>query len=646
MDIVSNRLFTNQIDYHQNNPESRLVVYNMEVLPELQVLAQIDHTASFEIAGDQLYTIDRVALIGDEQNPEAPIKFRIYDLNLFPEMIVTDSLDIPWVYQNYIHFYPCLKLEDTHVWASVRGYFHEIDLSGAEPQIISSFECDPDLPSSNQMINFVVANGSIFSQNGEIIDLNNRSRNIFNSGSGTKIDAEWINSLTCSGNYLFTANVDLGFLIYDIANPQSVSLMANHNNFQVISDLKIKNNQMYIVTWTDYESFGTQSGFYIFSLSDPDHPELLSLYDGNDDFMETLYIRGQYAYIGGVYGMKILDISNPANVQMINVISGVMAPFTGSFYDHYFYTFSNFAPDPSSFNVIDLADMNDPQLNPITLPAEIDLEHVYGMEVAGNYLYVLDSNLHGGGVNYIGGLKVFDLSDPLNPQWVNTINPDPLLCLRSMDKKGDILYITGNNLTIAADQYRIWSVDISDPTNPVILDTYSSDINHGITDIKVTDQYLFAPDLSVFDISDPQQINLISQQVEPTQISYNFSLFNGFYVQNTINGINLYRCGYLNNQEIPEQYRPMYDLKNYPNPFNPSTSIYFQLNHKGHVSLSVYNIRGQKVRTLQEGEMSEGQHRIIWDGCNENHQNMASGVYFYRMIFDNNIETKKMMLIK
>lgn len=86
--------------------------------------------------------------------------------------------------------------------------------------------------------------------------------------------------------------------------------------------------------------------------------------------------------------------------------------------------------------------------------------------------------------------------------------------------------------------------------------------------------------------------------------------------------------------------------QNYPNPFNPSTKIAFTLAHDAHVSITVINLLGQKVVTLVSDELSAGENLVVWDGLNSSGSAAASGVYFYRMVTAEFVETKKMVLVK
>ena len=93
---------------------------------------------------------------------------------------------------------------------------------------------------------------------------------------------------------------------------------------------------------------------------------------------------------------------------------------------------------------------------------------------------------------------------------------------------------------------------------------------------------------------------------------------------------------------IPESF----DLKqNYPNPFNPSTIIEYQLPRQSEVSLSVFNMMGQKVRTLMEGVQPAGLYQVTWDGTNETGNPVSAGIYIYRIKTALESKVRKMALI-
>jgi hypothetical protein len=85
---------------------------------------------------------------------------------------------------------------------------------------------------------------------------------------------------------------------------------------------------------------------------------------------------------------------------------------------------------------------------------------------------------------------------------------------------------------------------------------------------------------------------------------------------------------------------------NYPNPFNPTTTISYNLPQSGHVTLDVYNIAGQKVRSLIDQHQDAGTQTVVWDGQDENSNSVASGIYFYRISTEEFSATRKMVLLK
>lgn len=88
-------------------------------------------------------------------------------------------------------------------------------------------------------------------------------------------------------------------------------------------------------------------------------------------------------------------------------------------------------------------------------------------------------------------------------------------------------------------------------------------------------------------------------------------------------------------------------LQNFPNPFNPETTISFDLSKEAVVELGIYNMTGQQIRTLVSGAvMSAGNYRYIWDGLDDSGAKMVSGVYFYHLKADEFTSVKKMALLK
>ena len=104
--------------------------------------------------------------------------------------------------------------------------------------------------------------------------------------------------------------------------------------------------------------------------------------------------------------------------------------------------------------------------------------------------------------------------------------------------------------------------------------------------------------------------------------------------------------GYTNEYDAP--LTPLFPalIGNYPNPFNPSTTIVFDNATRGNVSIDIYNIRGQKIRTLVNDFFDPGTHRVEWNSTDENGKIVSSGIYFYQMKTGEFVQTKRMVILK
>ncbi len=87
--------------------------------------------------------------------------------------------------------------------------------------------------------------------------------------------------------------------------------------------------------------------------------------------------------------------------------------------------------------------------------------------------------------------------------------------------------------------------------------------------------------------------------------------------------------------------------QNYPNPFNPTTTLSFSLPNNSNVELSIYNIRGQKVKQLVSNQLPAGQHSVVWDGRGDDGKSVSSGIYFYKLkVNGKDKSVRKCLLLK
>ena len=95
--------------------------------------------------------------------------------------------------------------------------------------------------------------------------------------------------------------------------------------------------------------------------------------------------------------------------------------------------------------------------------------------------------------------------------------------------------------------------------------------------------------------------------------------------------------------DIPKEFSL---VGNYPNPFNPTTTIVFRLPENSEVTIEIFDIIGRLVKTFYNGTQKPGEYLLSWDGTNDNGLRVSSGVYFYKMKANTYVCSKKMLLIK
>lgn len=91
---------------------------------------------------------------------------------------------------------------------------------------------------------------------------------------------------------------------------------------------------------------------------------------------------------------------------------------------------------------------------------------------------------------------------------------------------------------------------------------------------------------------------------------------------------------------------PVDVVRCYPNPFNPTTTIAFDLEKNNAISVDIFNISGQRVRRLAQGYYSAGSHNLVWNGESDNNQILPSGVYVIKINLGNRVLTKKVTMMK
>jgi hypothetical protein len=154
-------------------------------------------------------------------------------------------------------------------------------------------------------------------------------------------------------------------------------------------------------------------------------------------------------------------------------------------------------------------------------------------------------------------------------------------------------------------------------------------------------------ELSFYDLSNPAAPEFI-KRYSWNLITNDLLIEDGYlYTLNTYYGLNILDLNQVLDVEDSIQIpATIYNLRNYPNPFNPETTISFEISKPGDVILDVFNLKGQLIKRLINNQMTTGKHNVIWDGKDNNGKICSSGVYYYRIESNGITETKKMVLMK
>ncbi len=87
-------------------------------------------------------------------------------------------------------------------------------------------------------------------------------------------------------------------------------------------------------------------------------------------------------------------------------------------------------------------------------------------------------------------------------------------------------------------------------------------------------------------------------------------------------------------------------IQNYPNPFNPSTTIAYQIPKPGNINITIYNLLGKRIKVLKKAYQNAGDYKLMWNGDNDLGGKVSSGIYLLNVKYNDNILSKKLMLIK
>ncbi len=470
--------------------------------------------------------------------------------------------------------------------------------------------------------------------------------------------------------YLLTA---VGLYVLDVSDPTLPVLVGiNQPLAGVDLHLEFKGNYAYVTNYIE--------GLRAVDISDPTNP--VTVDNSSPAYFNRLALDGNYIYVADdQYNLKIFDISNPASLIEVGSLNfPTPNDFTTgiSALNGYVYV----AQYDAGLKVIDVSDPTQPT-QVATYTQNVELTH---LDAQGNYVYACDQ------FQVTNRIDIFDVTDPLNPEivGVKTFSDPPPRASKNF-VFGDVLlvadgfdpYLTVLDVSNPSQPFQIstqmvpdevWRVDATE--NYFFVATYDAGLHiyenpYGIVPVELTsftasvsgnsvqltwetatevNNYGFVIERSLIDNESEdnswEKINFVQGQGN-TSSPYSYS----FTDENLLTGTYQYRLkqidydGSFEFSDIVEVeiLTPIeFSLSpNYPNPFNPSTTIQYSIPKSGNVKLIVYSSLGEEVATLVNNYEEAGKYKINFDASG-----LSSGIYFYKLQTNNFNQIRKMILLR
>ncbi len=380
------------------------------------------------------------------------------------------------------------------------------------------------------------------------------------------------------------------------------------------------------------------SGMHIIDVTDPTNPVQVTVVNTVPRY--DIKTRGNLVY--SVDGLPngaggILDISNPASPQVV-----------GSFVGGH-----NLWIDSKGFMFVALPGIKCYDLNPNpkapALVWSVDSQDGHDCWVRGDVLF----DFRG-----YAGTFIYNVTDRYHPQLVGSIT-DPNIVFHHegrLSTNGRYLYLCDEFATSPKPDITIW--DLANINNIVQVGSIN-DPNATVHYCYVVGNTLatayYTAGCKLFDITNPTQPVLIDSYdtsplsgegvFEGAYGCYPFGPGGTIYVNDRPNGLFVFRFDYATGVERTPP-AAVAILPNTPNPFGASTTIPFRLQRSGDASLVVYDATGTRVRELRSGFHFAGEHAVTWDARDDRGDAVASGVYFARLRIGGAEATRKLVLVR
>ncbi len=279
--------------------------------------------------------------------------------------------------------------------------------------------------------------------------------------------------------------------------------------------------------------------------------------------------------------------------------------------------------------------------------------------IVGNNLYLFGGTVPGSAAGYLAIYNIADAKiEKINPSIKGL--PQIYMCSTVKDnkifmfggvitglQKSIFIFDPGTNnfekINSSLNIARAGAVAVTGPQGNIYIIGGFSETKYGLSSVEVLQSKN-----NEYETEDGPELNYARKDLMAAVFENSIYVFGGTDRDNLpvsqVERLQLSVTTVVNNQSsLPSSYKL---LDNYPNPFNPSTSISFSIPVSGKATLKVYNMLGNLVKTITSGDFAPGNYTYLWNGEDENNNRVSSGIYIYRLTTTSFSASKKMVLLK
>ena len=412
----------------------------------------------------------------------------------------------------------------------------------------------------------------------------------------------------------FVAAADSGLHVLDVSTPSSPSEIGYLSRPETARSVSLSDQYIFVAEGLH--------GIRIADAELPGSPTIVGVYD-TPGGAHQIVPAGNYAFVAdGVAGLRVLDITEPSTISEIG--SFETAPDNAhciAYSDSLVFIGDNYEDG------LRIVDVSNPQ-SPVEIGFCSDPWQINSIVVADSYAYLACYR----------GVSIVDVSDPSAPVQISVLSPETLFS--SICLSGTRAYATFENSELSG----MTIIDVSNPAEPQAVRQIWADY-YGNTctasgDIVFLANVMFG--IRAFDFSNPNNGTYLGF-LDPPEFAYGIAtdgdrLYVAGHLYTGIYGLELLSATPEHHNEIPTQFslHPIY-----PNPFNNTANISFDLPREVTGKLVVYDMLGRMTNTLYDGKLAAGSHSMQFNG-----NGLSSGTYFVRLETPAFTATQKAVLLK